>query len=154
MKKKKFFKFLLVVCAFLFAYNFSFLNVRGHSMLPSYSDGELLLALRVRNEKDLPDNYPACWIVDENGSDCIKRLVGYPGDVVELIKGDTYVNDTKIMSRHEKYNNDCFYKFVLDEGEYLFLGDNRSNSLDARYWKKPSVSINKIRGVVLGGGLS
>ena len=153
MKRKTLFKLVPIIAMCLFAYNFTFLSVRGCSMEPTYRNGDFLIARRIRDISMLPTDNPACWIIDEDGGNCIKRLVGYPGDKVELISGDTYVNGNLVINRIEGYENEAYYKFILHSDEYLFLGDNRADPYDARYWHTPTLPFANIKGVVIGGGL-
>jgi signal peptidase I len=71
----------------------------------------------------------------------IKRVIGLPGDRVEVKNGKVYVND-KVLS--EKYTEEsASYSWsstsltpdgIIPEGHYLVLGDNRNNSYDGHYW--------------------
>lgn len=119
--------------------------VSGSSMYPTYKDGDVLFVRPVRDVSDIIDGYPVCWVRLDTGRDVIKRLVGYPGDTVELRYGDTYVNGKLVMKRTtESYDN---MVFELGEEDYLFLGDNRAESMDGRYWKT-YCKIYNIRGLL------
>jgi signal peptidase I len=67
--------------------------------------------------------------------DFIKRVIGLPGDTIEIIKGQTYVNgielDEPYVVRSFTYS---FDKITIAEGEYFVLGDNRDVSNDSHRW--------------------
>ena len=65
----------------------------------------------------------------------IKRIIGLPGDKVEVKGERVYINDRPLQ---EKYIEDApQYQFgpaIVPPDSYLVLGDNRNNSYDSHYW--------------------
>ena len=83
------------------------------------------------------------FIYPENPKkDFIKRLVGLPGDTVEIKSGTLYINDKPLLdstfSQRYYYNRGPFaqegQKTVVPQGHYFVLGDNSASSQDGRYW--------------------
>ena len=71
----------------------------------------------------------------------VKRIIGLPGDKVEIKKGKVYINDSD-TPLEEPYLNGTpkkmnFGPYYVPEDCYFCLGDNRNNSLDSRYWDNP-----------------
>ncbi|MBP7216703.1 MAG: signal peptidase I [Candidatus Omnitrophica bacterium] len=86
------------------------------------------------------------FIYPENPKkDFIKRLVGLPGETVEIKNGTIYINDKPLLdaafSQRYYYNNnrlDSFaaegQKIIIPKDSYFVLGDNSASSQDSRYW--------------------
>lgn len=80
-----------------------------------------------------------------------KRVIGMPGDSVELIEGVVYINGDRL---EEPYISSATLdttknmEFKVPMGKYFLLGDNRGNSFDSRYWENPYIDREEIVGRV------
>lgn len=83
------------------------------------------------------------FIYPENPKkDFIKRLVGFPGESVEIKNGTIYINDRPLQdaafSQRYYYNRGPFgeegKKIVVPPDSYFVLGDNSGSSQDSRFW--------------------
>jgi signal peptidase I len=80
----------------------------------------------------------------------VKRLIGLPGDLIEINNGELYRNHELV---DEPYINEkmdySFGPVTVPEGNYFFLGDNRNVSYDAHLWEQPFVPKADLIGKVL-----
>ena len=111
-------------------------QVRGSSMEPTLHDGQYLIISKLIYWIHPPERgdvivfHPPSNLTE----DYIKRIVGLPGEQVEIRDGAVWVDGALL---EEPYiANPGFYsgEWGLGDGEYFVLGDNRRNSSDSHSW--------------------
>lgn len=84
---------------------------------------------------------------DTPEEDYIKRVIGLPGETVEVIDGVVYIDGEPIDEDYLKEPMEgSFGPYEVPEGCYFMMGDNRNISWDARFWTEKFVEKDKIRG--------
>ncbi|AMN30639.1 signal peptidase I (plasmid) [Clostridium perfringens] len=120
--------------------------VPSPSMFPTVEVGNQLFVTKIYNTSNIKRGDVLVFNSDELHELLLKRVIGLPGDNVEIKKdGSVYVNGEKIQEDYVKYpggKTDMY--FNVPEGKFLMLGDNRANSDDARYWTNPYVDNKDI----------
>ena len=90
-----------------------------------------------------------CRYPDRGSTNFVKRVVGLPGDTVQISGGYLYVNGVKYT---EKFLSARMYSdygpYIVPEGHYFLMGDNRNNSNDSRSSHVGAVPRNMILGKV------
>ena len=120
----------LVVVTFLFRITI----VSGDSMNDTLMDGDVLFVNEIAYVVGEP-SVGDIIICEYPNSDkiYIKRVIGLPGDTVEIKNNDVYVNGDNTVDKwdsgHTYFENGTYH---LGEDEYFVLGDNRSDSRDSR----------------------
>lgn len=87
---------------------------------------------------------------DDESQIFIKRVIGLPGETVEMINGYVYIDGVLLEEDYIKGERDGNAgPFLVPEGHYFMLGDNRLSSLDSRAWENKYVSKSQIIGKAL-----
>ncbi len=143
--------FLLLILAVIVALNtfvYTFVLVDGRSMMPTLSDGDVLVANKIK------DFERGDIVIIEgkkiNGEPLIKRVIAVGGDSVKIENGRVYLKKsgeadfTELEEPYLESEGITYYPDITDpdcteaqireipEGEVFFLGDNRTDSSDSR----------------------
>lgn len=147
--------FAFAIGVALFLKNFIIINatVPTGSMENTIMPGDDLLGLRTAYLFKDPQRRDIIIFKfpDDESQKFIKRIIGLPGDLVQIEDGKVYINGST-TSLEEPYlkeewtRNTGPFEFVVPEGCYFVMGDNRNDSLDSRYWDNPFVTEDEIIG--------
>ena len=124
-------------------------RIRGDSMVPSLSDGAWVRVDRWVYRRTVPRRFDVVLMEHpkRDGFWEVKRVVGLPGERVELIRGALRINGSKpddVVSVPDTVD----YQWQLQAGQYVVLGDNRLFSTDSRVFG-PVTSRHIVGRVVL-----
>ncbi len=89
----------------------------------------------------------AFYFPDDGKTVYLKRVIGLPGERIEGIDGRIYINGQPLTEDYirEEISED-FGPYIIPEGSFFMMGDNRNNSLDSRYWEDKYVEKDEIVG--------
>lgn len=124
------------------------------SMLDTIQEHSRIVAFRLSYVFSEPERFDVVVFKypDDEKEWYVKRIIGLPGDKIDIRSGKVYVNDSlepldDSFVREAPYGN--FGPYIVPEGCYFMMGDNRNNSEDSRYWHNTYVEKSKILGKVI-----
>ena len=86
---------------------------------------------------------------DDESQLFIKRIIGLPGETVEIIDGKVYIDGSETPlddSFTPETPTGNYGPYTVPENCYFMLGDNRNNSKDSRFWQNTFVERDAILG--------
>lgn len=118
--------------------------VSGVSMYPTLEDGDFVIFSRVDRSFQYGD---VVALQLPTGENYVKRIVALGGDTVNIVDGIFYRNGEAIddMLTLEE-DGGLVFPLVVPEGDVFTLGDNRTESIDSRFYG--TISIRQIQGVL------
>ncbi|WP_054876393.1 signal peptidase I [Oxobacter pfennigii] len=151
---KKFFKewiypiiLALVIAVLINKFLFFKSKIPSSSMHPAIMEGDHIFVTRVYNKGKLQRGDIVLFNSKELNMLLVKRLIGLPGDKIVIDEeGLLHINGEKIDEPYVVRKDNTPGNFEVPEDCYLFLGDNRAESLDSRFWKMPYISEKDIVG--------
>ncbi|MEQ1947475.1 MAG: signal peptidase I [Bryobacteraceae bacterium] len=130
---------LIAIVVILFLYQP--VKVEGTSMMPALIDQERIFINKYAYKFGITEinrgDTVVFWFPGDPSKSYIKRVIGVPGDTVEVIEGAVFVNDKKIDEPYvpDEYRDKMSTpKNHVPVGEYFVAGDHRSSSNDSRSW--------------------
>ncbi len=173
---RELFETVILALLFFLALQFSLGNYRveGASMLPTLEEGEYLIVNKLVylrfDPRDIVSLIPYVDIVNDADAfpfhaprrgevvifefpnnperDFVKRVIGLPGDTVEIQRGTVIVNSIPLNEPYiTRRDTGTMGRITVPENGYFVLGDNRRGSNDSRNWG--SVPIDNIIGRAL-----
>ena len=147
----------LFVVFFLSYGIFSFLSnyciwqtvVDGISMEPALENGDKVVIDKWTYRFKEPERFDIIVFPQDIGIYYVKRIIGLPGETVEIREGKIYVDGMILIENYgnEKMPKDySMDKRFLLEDEYFVLGDNRNHSVDSREYSVGAVKRERIIG--------
>jgi signal peptidase I len=112
------------------------IRVEGSSMEPSLHDGEFVVINRLAYRWANPErgeiivfNFPL-----DPERRFIKRIIGLPGDTISVHQGTVVVNNIPLEEPYIYAAPQYDGEWIVEDGHYFVLGDNRNNSSDSQNW--------------------
>ena len=127
-------------------------------MLNTIQLNDRVIASRLTYKFEDPQRYDVVIFhyPDDESQFYVKRIVGLPGETLEVKDGIVYVTktdgqtiqlDDSFVTVEEPRGN--YGPFNIPEGHYFMMGDNRNKSNDSRFWENKYVNEKKIIGKVI-----
>ncbi|HCW54710.1 MAG TPA: signal peptidase I [Clostridium sp.] len=153
MRRRKFFmEWIIPVFAAIFLSmminRFIIINTQipSESMVPTLNVNDRIIVTKVFNTDNIKRGDVIVFYSKELNDRLIKRLIGVPGDNIEITDGIVKVNGKELEEDYVKENKIYNGTFQVPSGKFFFLGDNRPVSYDSRYWKEPYIDKKDIVG--------
>lgn len=137
--------FALMLASLLVVFVVQPVKVEGTSMLPRLHDGERIFVNKLVYYDDYRwapkidrGDIVVFWYPNDPSKSYIKRVIGLPGDKVEIRDGVVRVNDFPLqetyLDPHNNASHPTLAPQVIRANYYFVMGDNRDNSSDSRSW--------------------
>ena len=146
--------FLIIFCVVFAMNKLVYINavIPSESMQNTIMKGDRVLGNRLAYIKDDPERYDIVIFKypDDPSKIFIKRVIGLPGETVNIIDGKVYINDSE-EPLDDSYTKEIpnavnFGPYYVPSNSYFVMGDNRNNSYDSRYWIHTYVTEDQILG--------
>lgn len=132
--------FALVLALIIRAFFLQVFWIPSGSMIPTFDIKDRIVVNKVVYHFSAPQRFDVIVFrsvpaMGDQKKDLIKRLIGLPGEKLQLKKGTVFINDVPLTEKHSMNLDFCdFGPVMVPADSYFVLGDNRPASADSRYW--------------------
>ena len=111
-------------------------RIEGPSMNPTLHEGQYLIINKLIYNLHAPERGDIIVFHHPQNAarDLIKRVVGLPGEEIQVQEGQVYIDGVLLEEPYLAYSGGRSARYTLGEDEFYVLGDNRPNSDDSRSW--------------------
>lgn len=146
---------MVILAIFVFRlFIFEPIRVAGDSMKPTLLDGERMFVEKVSYMFHEPErgDIVICYYPNRGNSTFVKRVVGLPGETIEILDGFVYING-ELLDESDYWNdyiNGEYGPIVIPDDCVFVMGDNRNHSGDSREGSVGPIPLYRIVGRVHG----
>jgi len=153
---------LIIITAFICAWvvnNYLIINayVPTGSMENAIMPNDRVVANRLAYFNSEPQRFDIIVFPAPDDPDIlyVKRIIGMPGEKINIIEGNVFIDGSNEPLDDSAFVRDPYLwvqsvgPFVVPEGAYFVMGDNRKNSRDSRSWQEPFIARDDILGQVV-----
>lgn len=147
---------IVIVCIFAFVFVWYFgqrISNIGDSMNPVLKNGDVVLVNRILYDASSPKRGDIIVFKpngNENLHSYVKRIVGLPGETVQIKEGAVYIDGKKLKESYKTTSLEeaglAAEEITLGGNEFFVLGDNRESSEDSRMADIGNVKRSEIEG--------
>lgn len=125
---------VIIICLLL-QFVFGIHVYHGNNMAPSMNDGSLIITYKL--DKNLYSDLVISYHVESLDTIRFGRIIGVPGDVINITDNGNYTINGNVTSEHVYYNtfkaeNGIQYPYTVPENSYFIMNDYREDTLDSR----------------------
>lgn len=147
---KELIPYVLIIIVVLFVKNFIIapVQVNGESMESTLLHGDVMILNRLKYKRHGAVRFDIVVISTKN-SHIIKRVIGLPGDIIEMKDNVLYINGEEVDEYYlDKGTITEDFMVAVPEEHYFVMGDNRGNSNDSRNMSEVGfIDEDKIDGI-------